>query len=127
MSDCLKLGDSAEITRVFKAEDMVDYAALTGSALVSQDVPEPLVCSLWSYLLGVVLPGPGTNYLKQDTDFIGIAEIGAALTARVTLTRIRLDKGIVDFLTECFGPDGDLIATGRALVQARDTGRLPAD
>ena len=116
----MKLGDSAEIKRCFNAQDVIDYTALSHHTIADDRVPEPLIGALFSYLLGVRLPGRGANYLKQDTRFHQAARIGDALTARVEITRVRPEKHLVDLSTTCTGADGQLIASGRALVSVRD-------
>jgi 3-hydroxybutyryl-CoA dehydratase len=85
-------------------------------------VPEPLIGALFSYLLGVKLPGYGTNYLKQEMHFSAPAPLDQPLTARVTLTRLRPDKHLADLETVCTGPDAREICRGRALVSVRDVG-----
>jgi len=112
----MKLGDNAEITRTFSAEDLRDYARLSGQETIGHIVPEPLIGAMFSYLLGVRLPGLGTHYLKQETRFEAAATIGEALTARVEVTRLRPDKQLVDLATSCYRADGSLAASGRALV-----------
>ncbi|MFA5538876.1 MAG: phosphate acetyltransferase [Gemmobacter sp.] len=115
----LTVGQSAEITRSYTAEDVAAFAALGGGA-PGDMVPEPLIGALFSYLLGVRLPGFGTNYLKQEMAFPAPAPLGAALTARVEITRLRPEKHLVDLATTCRTGDGTLVCTGRALVLARD-------
>jgi acyl dehydratase len=116
----MKIGDFVEIKRAFEPADVADYAELSGHAGTDDRVPEPLVGALFSYLLGVKLPGNGANYLKQDTQFHNEARVGDTLTARVEITRIRPDKQLVDLATTCTNSAGELIAAGRALVSARD-------
>ncbi len=116
----IRLGDDASVTRAFTAQDVADYQALGGAPMPDGQVPEPLVGALFSYLLRVKVPGPGTNYLKQQTRFLKLVPLGAALTARVAVTRIRADKHLVDLETTCHGPDGALLADGRALVYVED-------
>jgi len=122
----MKLGDSAEITRTFSEADLRDYARLSGHGTTGGLVPEPMIGALFSYLLGVRLPGLGTNYLKQETRYGNAAMIGEALTARVEITRLRPDKQLVDLATTCYRADGRVAASGRALVYVgelkRDTG-----
>ncbi len=114
-------GDFAETTRAYTAQDMADFAALTGSTEPLPDrVPEPLIAALFSYLLGVDLPGFGTNYLKQSLHFHAPAPLGQPLTARVEITRLRPDKHLVDLATTCRLADGTLICDGRALVLAQN-------
>lgn len=118
----MKLGDSSEVRRAISARDVSEYAALTQHTACGEQVPEPLVGALFSYLLGVRLPGQGTNYLKQETRFHQVAQVGESLTARVEITRIRADKHLVDLSTTCTNEAGHLIADGRALVSVRDVG-----
>jgi hypothetical protein len=117
----MKLGDRAEIRRSYSAADMADFAALSGVE-PGQSVPEPLIAALFSYLLGVQLPGPGTNYLKQDLAFAGAAPLDTDLTASVEITRIREEKQIVDLWARCVTDDGRVICEGRSLVKVRDVG-----
>ena len=107
---------SAETTRAFSAQHVQEYASLGGETPAAGLVPEPLISALFSYLLGVKLPGPGANYLKQETDFAAAARVGEALTARVQVTRLRPEKSLVDLRTTCRGEGGRTIAAGRALI-----------
>lgn len=116
----MKIGDKAMVTRTFSAQNLRDYSALSGHEVSGGQIPEPLIGALFSYLLGVKLPGLGTNYLKQETRFHTSAVIGDILTARVEITRIRADKQLVDLATTCQRADGGIIASGRALVYAGD-------
>ena len=116
----MKRGDSAEVTRSFSGQDLSDYADLSQYAVAQDLIPEPLIGALFSYLLGVQLPGNGANYLKQETQFHRTARVGEALTARVEIARIRAAKQLVDLSTTCRDSTGQLIATGRALVSVRD-------
>nr|WP_275982078.1 phosphate acetyltransferase [Frigidibacter sp. ROC022] len=101
---------------------MQRFAVLAGAVEGAETVPEPLIGALFSYLLGVRLPGPGTNYLKQELRFLASAPLDTELTARVEITRLRPEKHLVDLRTTCRLPDGTLICDGRALVLARDVG-----
>jgi len=112
----MKLGDQKTTSRAFTAHDVEDYIALGGSKPVDSTVPEPLIGGLFSYLLGVELPGPGTMYLKQETDFIAPARVGDTLTAKVEVTQLRPEKKLIDLRTSCRDGDGALVADGRALV-----------
>jgi len=112
----MKIGDSAEVTRTFSQKDLEEYSALSGHDVTSAHIPEPLIGALFSYLLGVKLPGLGTNYLKQETRFQTGAGVGDMLRARVEVTRLRPDKQLVDLATTCRSADGKTVACGRALV-----------
>lgn len=111
----MRIGDRAEVERTYRASDAVELAELAGLAASPQHVPAPLIAALFSYLLGVRLPGPGTNYLKQEMAFLAEARWGEALVASVEVTRLRPDKNLVDLATLCRQGD-TLICRGRALV-----------
>lgn len=120
----LELGQRAEISRSYSEQDMRDFAFLSGDqADVPAHVPGPLIGGLFSYLLGVKLPGRGTNYLKQSLEFLAPAPTGEDLTASVTITRLRPEKHLVDLETVCETADGTRICQGRALVYVEDVGK----
>ncbi|MET1412511.1 phosphate acetyltransferase [Roseibium sp. HPY-6] len=119
------LGQQAFSRRTFTREDMRAFAALSaGTTGVPESVPGPLIGALFSYLLGVKLPGPGTNYLKQSLDFLAAAPVGEELTASVTVTRLRPEKHLVDLETTCETANGTRICQGRALVYVEDVEQL---
>ena len=116
----LSEGQFVETRRTFNRADVEALARLTGAPDSGEAVPEALINGMFSYLLGVDLPGQGTNYLKQETEFLAPAPLGEALTARVEITRLRPDKHLVDLATTCRTQNGTCVAQGRALVLARD-------
>ncbi len=119
----MELGQSAELSRTYTVADLRAFAGLSGAA--AQDtVPEPLIAALFSYLLGVKLPGPGTNYLKQELNFVSPAPLGQPLTARVEITRLRPEKHLVDLRATCTLTDGTVVCEGRSLVKAKDVARV---
>ncbi len=111
----LTVGMQASAQRVFDHDLIAEYAALCGDQ-PGETVPEPLIGALFSYLLGVELPGSGSVYLKQDFTFVAEAHIGEPLTATVTITHIRADKPLVTLQTRCTGANDRLIADGEAIV-----------
>ncbi len=114
----LKVGQSAQIARRYTEEDLGVFTSLIGGK--SDNVPEPLIAALFSYLLGVELPGSGTNYLKQNLQFNAAAPLNTVLTAQVTITKLRREKHLVDLWANCTTPDGTVICEGRSLVKAND-------
>ena len=119
----ISLGQTAEITRIYKKRHVRAFADLSGATGETPgQVPEPLIGALFSYLLGVDLPGSGTNYLKQDMRFLAPAPYNEPLTARVTVTRLRPEKHLVDLETICERADGTRLCEGRALVYVEDVG-----
>ena len=123
----MKIGDCAEVSRTFSTRDLRDYVELSGHKVTDDCIPEPLIGALFSFLLGMKLPGTGTMYLKQETRNLQAAMIGEPLTARVEITRLRPDKHLVDLSTTCRRADGQLIASGRALVYVADVATQALD
>lgn len=115
----MNVGQFAETVRSYSRQELEEFGRLTGHPH-DETVPEPLVAALFSNLLGVELPGPGTNYLKQDMRFHAPAPVGEPLTARVEITRLRPDKHLVDLRSTCHQQDGTLICEGRSLVLVKD-------
>jgi len=118
----VKVDDQVDLIRAFEAEDIERYAALGGDQRRDGSIPEPLIGALFSTLLGIHLPGRGTNYLKQETEYVADGRVGERLHASVRVTRLRPDKHLVDLETLCHGEDERLIARGRALVYVEDVG-----
>ncbi len=118
----MRVGDHVETRRSYTPDDIAAFQALAGDSGATDCVPEPLIGALFSYLLGVDLPGSGTNYLKQELQFEHPAPVGVPLIARVEITRLRPDKHLVDLATTCRDDAGTVYCRGRALVLAKDVG-----
>ncbi|MBP7691906.1 MAG: hypothetical protein KA764_08315 [Anaerolineales bacterium] len=121
----LALGQTVALSRRYTDADLAAYAALAGDpgplfAPAPGALPGPLLGSLWSTLLGTRLPGRGTNWLKLRLRFPAPAGAAATLTARVTITRLRPEKDLVDLRAECLTPAGQTAAEGEVLVLAKD-------
>ena len=123
----IQLNQQAQVTRRFSSEDIAAYRALTGDrglafgvASGRDIVPGPLLGGLISCLLGTKLPGRGTNWLKQQLTFPTPAYVGEAISAVVTVTRLRPAKELVNLSTLCFNPDGGIVCQGEALVLVKD-------
>jgi 3-hydroxybutyryl-CoA dehydratase len=91
MAGCkVKIGETASISKHFKAIEVVQFSDITGdSNPIHTDeqyakksfFKEPIVQgmfigSLISSVLGTKLPGPGCIYLKQDMVFLHPVKIG---------------------------------------------------
>lgn len=118
----MQVGNRASVTRSFSMDDLRAFLSMSGQESALQQVPEPLIGALFSYLLGVELPGSGTNYLKQEMQFEAAAAVGEPLTATVEITRLRPEKHLADLATICTDGAGRTICRGRALVLVRDVG-----
>lgn len=116
----MQIGQFSETTRSYSADDLdalADWQAWTWG-----HNPRTPDGALFSYLLGVHLPGSGTNYLKQELCFLAPAPLDQTLTARVEITRLRPEKHLADLATTCRTENGTLVCEGRALVLIRDVG-----
>lgn len=87
-------------------------------------VPAGLIAGWFSKILGMDLPGQGTNYLKQRLSLDADARVGEELTATASIERVVPEKGLVYLGVLCTGQDGRRIAHGTALVLS--PGSLPA-
>ena len=130
----MALGQTAENKRAFSAADLVEYADLTGDqnplftdvaaaqekGLANIMIPLPLLCGLFSGLLGTHLPGRGTNWLKLNVALTRPAFVDEEITAVVKIVRLRPEKDLVNLKTLCIDQNGDSVCVGEALVLTRD-------
>jgi phosphate butyryltransferase len=128
----LQPGMKAELKRLCTADDFYVFAAASGNYnpvhLEAEDgdgdgkkeawAPGMFVASLITAVLGNMLPGPGTLYRNQTLDFVGRAEAGMQLCARVEVLE-KLPGGIVRLKTEVVRCSDDTpIVVGEAEVIA---------
>ncbi|MCP4419569.1 MAG: phosphate acetyltransferase [Chloroflexi bacterium] len=123
----LAIGQKAAASRIFTAEDVAAYRALTGDVGLmfgemgsKVTVPGPLLAGIFSDLLGTRLPGRGTNWLKQQLQFPAVAKVGEEITAVVSITRLRPEKQLVNLQTICTNAADAVFCTGEALVLVSD-------
>jgi len=130
----LRPGMSASATRSFFAADLDEYGDLTGDrnpifrddgeararGYARRIVPWPLLAGMFSDLLGTRLPGRGTGWMKQQLRFPAAAHPGEALTATVTITRLRAEKELVNLATRIVADGGRVVCDGEALVLVRN-------
>ena len=116
----LRVGDRASAQRVFTSEDVRAYHALVGDTGALDQVPDPLIGGMFSDLLGMSLPGRGTNWMKQQLRFRHPATVGELVTASVEVVRLRPEKDLVNLRTVCQNESGAIICEGEALVMARE-------
>jgi acyl dehydratase len=121
----LRLGESASLARIFSPAETEEYSSVTGDrgpvfpGLDETILPGGLIGGLFSNLLGTVLPGTGTNWLKQKLRFLKPAFLGDELVAYVRVTRLRPEKDLVNLVTLCRA-GSQLICEGEALVLIKD-------
>lgn len=122
----LEVGMSATRMRTFTAGDVAAYLRLTRDPNPLFTGPDPelppaLLAGMDSWVLGVDLPGRGTNWLKQRFTYHRAVHIPVEITTTVTITRIRAEKGLINLATQCATPAG-VATSGKALVLATDVG-----
>jgi 3-hydroxybutyryl-CoA dehydratase len=130
--DQISVGDAARFTKTIGESDIYLYAGITGDfnpAHVNEEFASKtffktriahgmLSAGLISTLLGTVLPGPGTIYLKQELEFTAPVKIGDTVTARVEVTQVEADKNRVTLDTTAVNSQGKTVIQGRAAVLA---------
>jgi 3-hydroxybutyryl-CoA dehydratase len=69
-----------------------------------------------STILGTLLPGPGTIYLKQELRFIAPVRIGDTITARAEVTAKMEEKNKITLKTTCSNQKGTVVLDGETMV-----------
>lgn len=126
----LNLGDTAEFSKTISESDVYLYAGITGDlnpahvneAYAKTTFFKTRIChgmlsaGLFSTILGTLLPGPGTIYLRQEVDFLAPVRIGDTITARVEIAEIDAGKNRVKLRTSCLSQDNTMVMDGLAVV-----------
>jgi phosphate acetyltransferase len=130
--DEIKIGDSASLTRTLTKEEIQLFAVVTGDMnpahldeqYAKTDVFRQIVGhgmwtgSMFSALLGMYLPGPGTIYLSQTLKFLRPVKLGETITAAVKAIRKDDKHHHITFETLCANEAGEHVLEGEALVIA---------
>ena len=130
--DEIKVGDSAELTRNLKADDIELFAVMSGDVnpahvdadFAKSDVFHKIIAhGMWggaliSAVLGTELPGPGTIYLNQNLSFRRPVGLGDTVTVRVTVTEKAAEHHRVTLDCLCLNQSGEIVIEGEALVMA---------
>lgn len=131
MNTEFKIGEKASLTKTFTERDVRDFSELSldknplhldssyaeGTIFGGQIVHGMLVASLFSALLGTVLPGKGSIYLGQTLNFKAPIYLGDSITATVEIIKIRPDKPIITLGTTAVNSEGALVIDGEAVVK----------
>lgn len=126
----LRRGDQAELSKTISESDIYLYAGITGDfnpAHVNQVYAGKtffksrvahglLSAGFISAVIGTILPGPGTIYLKQELKFIAPVYIGDTITASVEVIEVNVAKNRVLMKTICKNQKDELVIEGQALV-----------
>lgn len=125
----LRLGLSAEITRVVEADDLTAFAAVSGDTnpvhldegyaaktpFGGRIAHGMLSAAYISAVLGTKLPGPGAIYLTQSLKFRRPVRIGDTVTARVAVTELDERRAHATLSTLAI-VDGRNVVEGEAMV-----------
>jgi phosphotransacetylase/acyl dehydratase len=130
--DELKVGDTAHLRRILKAEDIQLFAAMSGD--VNPAHVDPAYASstqfhgimahgMWgasliSTVIGTELPGPGSIYMGQSLRFERPVHIGDTVDVGVTVTEKDPHHRHVTLDCRCTNQLGEQVISGSALVQA---------
>lgn len=128
--DELRVGDTAEFAKTVTESDIYLYAGITGDfnpAHLNEEYASGtffktriahgmLTAGFVSGLLGTVLPGPGTVYVRQALDFLGPVRMGDTVTARVEVLEVMKEENRARIRTSCTIQDGTTVLDGEALV-----------
>ncbi len=130
--DEISVGDSAEIARTLKAEDISLFAVSSGDVnpvhldaeyAEASRFHQVIAHGMWggaliSAVLGTQLPGPGTVYVKQSLSFRKPVGVGDTILARVTVREKVGETKRIILDCECVNQDGDTVIAGEAEVIA---------
>jgi len=76
-----------------------------------------LTASLFSGIIGSIMPGPGAIYLNQNLNFRKPIYHNELVTATCTITHIREDKPIITLETICKNEKGEIAIDGTAVIK----------
>ena len=124
-----KVGDIAEMTKVFTEEDVYLFAGITGDrnpVHVSKEyaaatrfgeriVHGVLTAGLVSAVLGMKLPGPGCLYVSQTLNFLAPVRIGDEITARAEVVEVVSEKRL-RLRTTCTNQRKEVVLEGEAVI-----------
>lgn len=128
--DEIKIGDSAELTRTLRRQDIELFAVMSGDfnpTHVDADYAKSdtfhrvIAHGMWgggliSAVLGTELPGPGTIYRRQSLSFRRPVGLGETVTVCVRVREKFLEKKRVILDCECVNETGEVVISGEADV-----------
>jgi 3-hydroxybutyryl-CoA dehydratase len=130
----LSIGQTASFSKTISECDVYGFAGITGdynpvhinaieaknSIFGKQVVHGMMVGSLFSTILGTILPGPGTIYLEQNLKFLRPVFFHDTITATATVKEIiNPEKGIYKLETKAYNQDAICVIDGYAVVLYR--------
>lgn len=124
----IRIGDAASYTKTITDEDVRLYAQVSGdhNPLHLDDAfaaATPfgrrvahgmLSASLFSTILGTMLPGEGSIYLSQELKFVKPVYPGDTVTATATVSHLYPEKNRVVLDTVAVNQHGEVVVKGHA-------------
>ena len=124
----LKVGDSAEISKVITESVVNDFAKVIGDfnpihtdqAYAEKTIFKGRIAhgafsiGLFSNILGNLLPGHGTIYLSHEIRFLAPVRVGDTITAKVEVIELIIEKNRAKFRTTCTNQNGQMVVDGTA-------------
>lgn len=124
----LTVGDSAQRSKRFTKQDLIDYIRLTGdqnplhemesgeSRFGAPIVHGMLLAGVISALIGTQLPGPGSVYVSQEIRFIRPVFCGDTVTAICRVTELYPETKQVRLRITMRNQEDKLVLSGYAIV-----------
>ena len=126
----LSVGQSARFSKTITETDIYLYAGISGDfnpAHVNEEFAQGtffktriahgmLSAGLISAVIGTLLPGPGSIYMRQTLNFLAPVKVGDTVTAVAEVEEIIADKKRVRLKTTCVNQEGTTVIDGEALV-----------
>jgi 3-hydroxybutyryl-CoA dehydratase len=126
----LQVGDTAKFSKTVSESDVYLFAGVTGDLnpahvneayakdtfFKTRIVHGMLSASFISTVIGTMLPGPGTVYMRQEVRFLAPVKFGDTVTAIVEVAEIIADKKQVRLKTYCINQENTTVVDGEALV-----------
>lgn len=125
----LNVGQSAELIRAVREEDLTTFAAVTGddnpvhldeafaktTSFGGRIAHGMLSAGYISAVIGTKLPGSGAIYLEQSLRFRRPVRIGDEVTARAEITAIDTERARVTLATSC-RVGGKVVVDGESTI-----------
>lgn len=126
----IKKGDTASFSKTISEADIYLFAGVTGDlnpAHIDEQYAKgtffktriahgSLLAGFISTVMGMMLPGPGTVYVRQELNFLAPARIGDTITAVVEVLELDEAKNRVRLRTFCRNQDEVMLIDGLATV-----------
>jgi 3-hydroxybutyryl-CoA dehydratase len=126
----LSVGQSARFSKTITETDIYLYAGISGDfnpAHVNEEFAKGtyfktriahgmLSAGFISTVIGTLLPGPGSIYMRQEVNFLAPVKVGDTVTAIAEVVEIIEEKKRVRMKTTCVNQEGTTVIDGEALV-----------